>query len=355
MGTADIGPAEIGMGSDRAIGPGHRAFVVAEIGQNHNGRLALAEQLIDAAVWADADAVKLVKRDLDCELASEAAEQIYTVPGSFGQNYGEHRRALELSAEEHRALCQRIRSHGLSLIYTACDLPSARLALELETDALKVASRDLSQLPLIDFLGSSGRPVLLSTGMSDLEEIDAAVDVLRRRTSQFVLLQCTSLYPAPFAQAHLSSMATLAGRYGAVVGFSDHTPGHLLAPVAVAIGARVIEKHLTLDRRMKGTDHACSLEPDEFAQMIADVRRVEDALGRSDKPVPAEVLSVRRKLGRSLVTRRRLTAGTRIEESMLVLKCPGDGIAWSQRFRVLGQRLKKDLPANVKLNLNDVA
>ena len=349
-----MGSLVIGLGADRAIGLDKRALVVAEIGQNHNGRLSLAEQLVDAAAWAGVDAVKLVKRDLDCELSREAARQRYSGPKAFGPTYGEHRRALELSAEEHRTLCRRIRARGLALIYTACDVPSAKLALELQTDGLKVASRDVAQLPLIEFLGSTGRPVFLSTGMSDLSEIDAAVSVLREAASPMVLLQCTSLYPTPMAQAHLRSMATLASRYESLVGFSDHTLGSLLAPVAVAMGARVIEKHMTLDRQMKGTDHACSLEPEEFSRMIADIRQVETALGSREKPVSREVEDVRRKLGRSLVTRWPLAAGTRIEESMLTLKCPGDGIGWAEREGVLGLKLKRDLPANVKLNLSDV-
>lgn len=339
----------------RKIGVAEPALIVAEIGQNHNGSPALAERLIDAAAWSGADAVKLVKRDLESELSREARRRQYDSRHAFGPTYGDHRRALELSAEEHARLAHRAAQHGLTYLATACDSPSARLLDRLEIAAFKIASRDLANLPLLADVAGRGKPVILSTGMSAFDEIDAAVAVLRQRGCRFALLQCTSLYPTPFDQVHLRSMAALAERYGSLVGFSDHTPGVLLPPVAVALGATIVEKHLTLDRNLKGTDHACSLEPDEFRQLVNDVRRVEAALGRADKPVAEGVEHVRAKLGRSLVTRRSLPAGTRLEEPMLALKCPGDGLSWFDRRQVVGRRLKRDLPADEKLSLDDVA
>lgn len=345
----------ISIGGERRIGSGRPALVVAELGQNHNGSLALAESLIDAAAWAGADAVKLVKRDLSSELSREAREQPYASRHAFGATYGAHRQALELSADEHRALCRRARRHGLAFLATACDLPSADVVDALGVDAFKIASRDLANLPLLEDVARRSRPVFLSTGMSRFAEIDAAVAVLRRCGSQFVLFQCTSLYPTPYEQVHLRSLASLAERYQAPVGFSDHAPGILLPPVAVALGAVVIEKHLTLDRGLKGTDHACSLEPDELRQMIANVRAVEAALGRADKPLPPGVDAVRTKLGRSLVTRTALAAGTRLEAPMLALKCPGDGLSWFDLQTVVGRRLKRDLGPDEKLSWDDMS
>lgn len=346
-------PAAIVIGQ-RVIGQDRPALVIAEIGQNHNGSLALAERLIDAAAWAGADAVKLVKRDLESELSHEARRQHYNSRHAFGRTYGDHRRALELSADDHAHLSRRAAEHGLIYLATACDVASAALLDGLGVAAFKIASRDLNNLPLLADVAGRGKPVILSTGMSAFDEIDAAVAVFRERDCRVVLLQCTSLYPTPFDQVHLRSMNALAERYDSLVGFSDHTPGGLLPPVAVALGAAVIEKHLTLDRNLKGTDHACSLEPDEFRQLIHDVRRVEVALGRADKPVAEGVEHVRAKLGRSLVTRTPLPAGTRLEEPMLTLKCPGDGLSWFDRRQVVGRRLKRDLPADEKLSLDDV-
>ncbi|HEV3003222.1 MAG TPA: N-acetylneuraminate synthase family protein [Pirellulales bacterium] len=308
---------QIRIGRSRSIGTGQPALVVAELGQNHNGKAALAEALVDAAAWAGADAVKLVKRDLASELSREARSRRYESRHAYAETYGEHRQLLELSADDHVELARRARRHGLVHLATACDAPSAAFLDELGVDAFKIASRDLANLPLVRDVARRGRPVLLSTGMSDFAEIDAAVGELHDAGAEFVLLQCTSLYPTPFEQAHLRSLAALASRYDALAGFSDHTPGVLLPPVAVALGAVVIEKHLTLDRNMKGTDHACSIEPDELRQLVVDVRRVEAALGRDDKPLAPGTEQVRAKLGRSLVTRVALVAGTRIEEPML--------------------------------------
>lgn len=348
-----MGAPRVCLNSGRIIAPEEPTLVVAEIGQNHNGRLALAEQLIDAAAWAGADAVKLVKRDLDCELSREARQRPYCGRHSYGKTYGEHRRALELSPDDHARLRDRAREHGLLYFATASDPPSADLIAQLGADVLKVASRDVSNGPLLEYLARLGRPVFLSTGMSSFEEIDAAIETLRRYGTPLVVMQCTSLYPAPIEQTHLRSIATLAERYRAPVGFSDHTPGTRLAPVAVALGARVVEKHLTLDRRLKGTDHACSLQPEQLRRMISAIRDVEAALGRDDKPVPEEVRAVRSKLGRSLVARVDLPAGARLHENAIELKCPGDGLTWAERELVLGRTLKRPIRADEKLSIED--
>ncbi len=330
----------------RTIGAGQPALVVAEIGQNHNGQRRLAEQLIDAASWAGADAVKFVKRDLDCELSRAAGNRRYGGRHAFGRTYAAHRHALELGPEDHAALCRRARQRGLLYFATPCDPPSLNLVCSLGADALKIASRDVANLPLIEEVAGRQRPVLMSTGMSPLEEIDEAVEVVRRRGAPLALLQCTSLYPTPHEEAHLNSLATLRTRYGCPVGFSDHTVGTLLPPVAVALGASIIEKHLTLDRSLRGTDHACSLEPGDFFQMVTAIRQVEAAMGRSDKPVPDSVAPVRAKLGRSLVARCDLPPGATLDETMVTLKCPGDGISWRDRHRVLGRRLRRRVAAD---------
>ncbi len=349
-----MGAKRIRIGGGRCLGPESPAVLVAEIGQNHNGRLELAEHLVDAAAFAGVDAVKLTKRDLECDLSAEARLSRYETRHAFGPTYGAHRTALELSAEDYAKLARRARDHGLAFFSTACDAPSADMLWSIGVDAFKIASRDLGNLPLLEHVARFGRPMVLSTGMSNLRQIDAAADTLRRCRAEFVLLQCTSLYPAPYEEAHLRSMGTLAARYRVPVGFSDHTPGILLPPVAVAMGAVMVEKHLTLDRSLKGTDHACSLEPEELRQMVAAVRQVEEALGRADKPIAPGVEAVKAKLGRSLVTRVALPAGTRIEEPMLTLKCPGDGLSWSERGLVVGRRLRRSVAADEKLSFRDV-
>lgn len=340
--------------SRRTIGPTSPTFVVAELGQNHNGSLELAEQLVDAAAWAGADAVKLVKRNLPSELTKAAGNRRYDSAHSFGDTYGEHRRALELSLESHLALAARARSHGLHFVVTVCDIPSAREFAAAEVDAFKIASRDLNNLPLVRFVAELQKPLILSTGMSSWAEIDAAMRVTAEARCPTAVLQCTSLYPTPDAEAHLRSIETLRRRYDTVVGFSDHTEGTVIATSAVALGASIIEKHLTLDRTLKGTDHACSAEPEELRVLIEQIRRVERALGSAEKPAIAATEATRNKLGRSLVTVRPLPAGTVLEESMFTLKSPGDGIAWTQRSAIVGRRLVRDIDADETIYRNDV-
>lgn len=344
----------IAIGPSRRVGAGQPALIVAELGQNHNGRLDWAEALIDAAAWAGVDAVKLVKRELTSELARAAWQRPYANPHSFGSTYGEHRSALELSPADHRRLARRAQRHGLLYFSTVGDWPSLQLMQQLQVPCFKVASRDVGNLPLLEQLAETGKPVLLSSGMSDWAELDRAVALLQGRRTPLVVLQCTSLYPTPAEHVHLRSIAAVAARYGVPVGFSDHTPGVELAGAAVALGASVIEKHLTLDRQAKGRDHAASIEPAELARLVHDVRTVEAALGRADKPLAPGIEEVRSRLGRSLVTRQPLAAGSLIAPEALVLKCPGDGVPWHRRDQLIGKRVRRDLAADEQLTLDDV-
>jgi sialic acid synthase SpsE len=349
-----MNPAALRLSTGLQIGAGHPTFVIAEIGQNHNGRLDWAEQLVDAAAWAGADAVKTVKRHLPNELTLAARNLRYDSPHAFGRTYGEHREALELDVAAHAAIAARARRHGLHFIATVCDVVSAAELNEVGVDAFKIASRDLGNLPLVQFVTQLGQPIILSTGMSTWTEIDAAVEIVSSSGVPWAVMQCTSLYPTPDGEAHLRALPALADRYDAVVGFSDHTLGTVIAPAAVALGAALVEKHLTLDRAAPGSDHACSAEPEELHVLIENVRRVETALGRADKPVPAAIDGVRRKLGRSLVTRVPLVAGTVVDESMLTLKSPGDGVAWIDRSRIVGRRLARNLDADTIILPHDL-
>lgn len=327
-----------------------RAIVIAEIGQNHNGSASEAARLVDAACWAGADAVKLTKRDLTCELSHEAANRRYASRHSFGATYGEHRAALELKPGDVASLVQRAHRHGMWCVGTGCDIPSLDLLLECGVDAVKIASRDAGNVPLLEHAVTVDAPVLLSSGMSDWEELDTAIETLAPIREQLVVMHCTSLYPTPVDGAHLRAISAVESRYGVVAGFSDHTEGTLLAPIAVAMGAKVVEKHLTLDRRHPGRDQAVSVEPDELCQMIDGIRLVEKAVGNDAKAVSDAVRNVRARIGRSLVTRVELKAGSRIDASALTLKCPGDGISWADRQRVVGRRVNRDLPANSKVD-----
>jgi sialic acid synthase SpsE len=345
-------PATIDVAPNLRIGPSAPCFVVAEIGQNHNGRMALARQLVDRMAGA-ADAVKFCKRHIPSELTQAAFNRPYPGPNSFGATYGEHRQRLELSHQQYAELKQRAESRGLCFFATACDRASVDDLQQIGVALYKVASRDLTNLPLLDYIAATGKPVILSCGMDSLAEIDEALATVRRHHDQVVLLQCTSAYPTAYEDVNLRAMAELGERFDVLVGLSDHTPGHAVALAAVALGAVVIEKHVTLDRTLRGTDHACSLEVDEFCRLAQEVRIIERALGDGVKRVPQAVSLTQEKLGRWLVSAEPIRRGSRLLQSQLCLKSGGPGLKWRQRQRIVGRIARRDIAADELLQEAD--
>ena len=339
--------------------------IVAEIGQNHNGEMALARQLIEMAAMPifdkfndvalpGVDAVKFTKRDLTEELTHEAAQRPYDSPHAFGRTYGEHREALELSYEQHAELGTYARSKGLGFIVTLTSIKTIALLNRVELDAIKVASRDLTNLPLLDALAETGKHLILSTGMGGEKEIGDALDTITRHHENVALLHCISEYPAAYAHMNLRAIPYMKKKYPFPVGFSDHSIGIVMAPVAVALGASIIEKHITLNRSMKGSDHSASLEPDGLWRMVRDIRNVEKALGKFGKPVSEAVFAAKKKLERSVASNRDIDAGEVILEKDLILLSPGDGLRWTERAKVVGKRAIKRIPKHSTILEKDV-
>lgn len=260
-----------------------RCVVVAEIGQNHQGDLEIAKELIRQAKICGADAVKSQKRDIRSLLTPEEYRRPYESPHSFGATYGEHREALELSGGEFAELILFARKLGIEFFASPWDVRSAELLNRLGMRLFKVPSACVTNLPLLRTLAAFKKPLILSTGMSTLEEIDRAMEILQG--CEVALLQCTSAYPCAFEDIHLRVLETLRCRYGVPVGLSGHHRGIAVDAAAVALGARILERHFTLDRTMKGSDHAASLEPPGLARLVRDVRAVERALGSPEKRV----------------------------------------------------------------------
>lgn len=310
----------------RLVGEGQPCYVIAEAGVNHNGDPALAKRLIDIAADAGADAVKFQKRTPSEILTAEAMRRPYNVPTSLGATYGEHRERLELSAEQFRALLDHAKARGITLLASAWDISSVDFLEDLGIPAYKVASADCSNLPLIEYLAKKGKPVLLSTGMSDLPEVDEAVATVLRHNDQLVLFQCTSTYPADNDQLNLRVILTYKARYNCVVGYSGHERGLAPTEAAVAIGAQVVERHFTIDRTMIGPDHAASLEPEGLKRLIRNIRNIEKALGSPEKKIMAGERAVRDRLAKSIVARQDIPAGTKITAEMLTVKGPGTGL-----------------------------
>jgi len=335
----------------RRIGPGEPCFLVAEAGVNHNGDLALANQLIEAAAAAGADAVKFQTfrgERLVSPAARKAAYQT-AATGAQGSQLDMLRR-LELPPEAFGDLKRRCDALGMVFLSTPFDEASADLLEALGIAAFKIPSGEVTNLSLLDHVGRKGRPVILSTGMSTLEEVRAAVDTLRAAGAQgVVVLHCVSSYPADPADANLRAMATLAAAFHAPVGYSDHTPGIEVALAAAALGACVIEKHVTLDRTLPGPDHRASLEPAGFAALVRGVRLVESALGDGRKrPMPSEA-DTAAAARRSLVAARDVPAGARLTDEALAVLRPGTGLSPALRARVVGRVAKVHIPAGTPL------
>lgn len=333
-------------------------YIIGEIGQNHNGSVDVAKlivELIARPVQEECfgiqlkpmDAVKMTKRDLDHELSDSQMNRIYDSPNSFGRTYGEHRAFLELSDEEHFEVYKYAKSKGLDFVETLC-APTCLSILKLfSPDYLKVASRDITNIPLLEALAETKIPMIISTGMAGKKELDDALDTITKQHSNISILHCVSQYPTHPKNLNLNTITYLKKHYPQYkIGLSDHTIG-ISAPVAaIAMGASIIEKHITIDRRMKGTDQAGSLGPDGVNRMIRDIRITEMAIGVEDIFIEPDVMSSKIKLERSIAAIRDLQAGDIISEKDIHLLSPGDGYKWSQRMDIIGKKVRIAVPKN---------
>lgn len=350
-------------------------FIIAEAGVNHNGSLDMAKKLIDAAASAGADAVKFQTfkaSDIVSRRAPKAAYQERTTGQEESQF--EMIRKLELSADDHHALLEHAAGSGIEFLSTPFDLLSLGLLVgELGLRTIKIPSGEITNAPLLLGVAQSGCRVILSTGMSTLGEIEAALAVLafgftaprncvpepesfvtafasdagqQALRERVILLQCTTEYPAAVDEVNLRAMDTLAAAFSVPVGYSDHTSGIHIAVAAVARGAAMVEKHFTLDRTLPGPDHPASLEPPELAAMVAQIRDVELALGDGVKRPSSVELANRRVVRKSLVAARAIACGEALSVANLACKRPGDGVSPMAYWQRLGDRATRDYAAD---------
>lgn len=339
----------------RRIGEGEPPFVIAEAGVNHDGSVELALQLVEAGADAGADAIKFQTFSAEAVVLDHAPQAAYQLARSPAGSQLEMLRGLELPASAWPALMARAKELGIVFLSTPFDLASVALLADLGVPAFKVGSGDLPNLVLLRAVAAHGKPVLLSTGMAELPEVEAAVDDLRRHGDPpLVLLQCTSAYPAPAEDANLRAMATLRDRFGVPVGYSDHTQGIATATAAAALGAVMIEKHLTVDRSRPGPDHAVSLEPAGFRELVGAVHDAWVALGDGTKTPRPQELDVSRAARRSLVTRRAVAAGTVLRAEDIGAMRPAGGISPLRLDEVIGRRAAGDLPPLYPLSPADL-
>ena len=338
----------------RRIGVDCPCFVIAEAGVNHNGDEARAFEMVDAAAAAGSDAVKFQTFSAD-SLVSEGtrkAEYQARTSGASESQY-EMLRRLELPPEVFRDLMGYCRERNLLFMSTPFDEKSADLLDELGMEIFKVPSGEITNLPLLAHIAAKGKPMIVSTGMARLGEVEDAVRVIEGAGDPPVaLLHCTSSYPTEPLDVNLRAMQTIGSAFGMPVGYSDHTLGNEIASAAVGLGACIIEKHFTLDRALEGPDHSASLEPDELAELIRGVRRVEQALGdgvKKPKDSEQDTAAVARK---SIVVVNDISAGDRIAEGTLMLKRPGTGLPPKMIEFVVDRVARRDIPAGTTLSLD---
>jgi sialic acid synthase len=331
-------------------------YVIAEIGHNHQGSVEQAKAMLTVAKDCGANAVKLQKRANRMLYTREFFDQPYDNEFSFGSTYGEHREALELGGDDYVELQRYAREIGITFFATPFDFESADFLAELDTPAFKIASADLVNTPLLRHVAAFGKPILLSTGGATLDDVDRALAVVLPLNDQVCVLQCTAAYPCETEDLNLQVITTLRERYpDLVIGLSDHQNGISMALVAYMLGARVIEKHFTLNHAWKGTDHAFSLMPEGLRKLVRDLRRVPVALGDGVKrPLPVEANPLE-KMGKKLVAARDLEQGHVLAAGDIAIKSPADGgLPPYELDRLVGRRLRRGLAFEDFVTFDDV-
>ena len=332
---------------------GESTFVIAEIGNNHNGNVELAKQLVDASIEAGADCVKFQIRN--------RAALYRRAPGEDGsEDLGveyiqDLLNKVELNLDEHRELLEYCRSKSILYLCTPWDEPSVDVLAEFDVAAVKIASADLTNPYLISKAASLGKPLILSTGMSYENEIVASVKLVQDLGIPFALLHCNSTYPAPEADIHLNYISRLREIHG-VIGYSGHERGIAITIAAVALGAKLVERHITIDRNMEGPDHAASLEPAEFSALVQGIRQIEKAIpwsGPGRHPSQGELLN-RENLGKSVIAMRSISVGEVFDQKSLRIASPGQGLAPYRLSEVLGKAATRDLRAGDFLFESDI-
>jgi len=341
----------------RKVGSGQPCLIIAEAGVNHSGSLDLARQLVDTAVRAGADAVKFqtFKAERLVTLDAPKADYQLKITDAAESQY-DMLRSLELSAEAHQDLIAYCRQSGALFMSSPFSEESADLLDDLGIAVFKIPSGEITNLSFLTHVARKEKPMIVSTGMANLDEVEEAVKAIRGAGNQdLVLLHCVSNYPAKPADVNLRAIQTMAIAFEVPVGYSDHTLGIEVALGAVALGACVIEKHFTLDRKLPGPDHQASLEPDELVAMVKGIRVVESALGHGRKEPSDSEANIAAIVRKSLVAARDILAGTLLTEEMIAIKRPGTGIQPYELDRVLMKKVTRSLRDGELINWADLA
>jgi N-acetylneuraminate synthase/sialic acid synthase len=340
---------------DFTINDDSECYVIAEIGHNHKGDIDICKQMFDEAKKCGCQAVKLQKRNNKSLFTDKMYKQQYNSENAYGATYGEHREALEFEWDEYVELQQYAKELGLHFYATAFDFESADFLAKLDVPAFKMASGDLKSIPLLQYVAKLGKPMILSTGGGSMEDVIRAYEAVKPINPNFAILQCTASYPASPELLNLRVVETFREEFPDIqIGLSSHDNGIAMPIAAYTLGARIVEKHFTLNRTWKGTDHAFSLEPVGLRKMVRDLNRTRAALGNGIKTVFEEEKAPIKKMGKKLVASSNLTAGQVISEDDICLKSPGDGLPPYMFEKVIGKRMKSDVSIDDDFTFDNV-
>ncbi|NOX63187.1 MAG: N-acetylneuraminate synthase [Chloroflexi bacterium] len=331
-------------------------YIIAEIGHNHQGEVEKAKELFRVAKECGADAVKLQKRDNRTLFTRDLYNKPYEHRNSFGRTYGEHREFLEFGWDEYVELKRYAEEElGITFFATAFDIPSADFLAELDVPAFKIASGDLRNIPLLKHVAQFQKPMIISTGMATLEDVRRAYEAIMPINPRLAILQCTANYPTPAEEMNLRVIQTLREEFpDVVIGLSDHYNGIAMAVAAYVLGARIIEKHFTLNHTWRGSDHAMSLEPIGMRKMIRDLRRARVALGDGVKRIYPSEETALQKMGKGLVAARDLPAGHVLTYDDVAIKSPNLGLPPYELDRIIGRKLARPLGLDEGIHWEDL-
>lgn len=338
----------------KEIGEGRPAFIIAEAGVNHNGSIETAKKLVDIAKKSGADAVKFQTFKAEKLVTGYAAMAEYQQKNTGKQDSQfDMLKKLELSFDDFKILKNYCDQAGIIFLSTPFDFESAEFLNSLEIDAYKISSGDLTNIPLLDSISNYKKPVILSSGMATLGEIEEAVNYLHNNDlADLAVLHCVSNYPADIKNVNLKAMLTIKNAFNVVTGYSDHTEGILIPSAAAALGASIIEKHFTIDKKMEGPDHKASLEPHELEQMINNIRMVEASIGNGIKTFCSSEIDTMKAARKSIVASRKISKGQMIQRQDIDFKRPGTGLSPAFYKDVIGKTADVDIDADQPINFN---
>ncbi|MFH1836450.1 MAG: N-acetylneuraminate synthase family protein [Methanobacteriota archaeon] len=319
-------------------------YIIAEIGSNHQGNIEVAKQMIEIAADCCVDAIKFQKRNNKKLYTKKCYDKAYENPDSWGATYGEHRERLEFGINEFRKLKEHTENNGLEFMATPFDFESVDLLENIGVTSYKMASGDVTNTPLLEYIAKLGKPMFVSTGASTLDEIRLAYDTILKHNKKLVLFHCVSSYPAEYDILNLRMIKTLKKEFPkAIIGYSGHDNGILAPVIAYMLGAMVVEKHFTLNHAWKGRDHKFSLEPTGLRKQVRDLRRVDLSLGDGKKTLHDYEMDSRKIMGKSLYARRNMSTKSIIRREDISIKTPGGAIPPYRLQELVGKRLLADM------------